>query len=109
MPTPNRRRPKPSGSQIAEASINVYRAVIKPGESVTESAKLGLREVAPGSASAWMIDLPDKMPCDKLILEVEGPRSGVRPVSVQAADEGKPRRDVLNQSRPEPRFVNGKT
>ncbi|HZZ80158.1 MAG TPA: hypothetical protein VFE62_16710 [Gemmataceae bacterium] len=77
-------------------SVIVRRSVATPGEFAIEPAMLGPLEQVRGDGgpgSAWMIDFPARMPCEKLTFDVDSPPSG-RPIRVQIADPMAPRQDI---------------
>jgi hypothetical protein len=77
-------------------NVIVRRSIVVPGEFVTEQVNLGMREQVRGDGgpgSAWMIDFPDKMPCEKLTFEVDGPPNE-RPFRLQSANPKEPRQDI---------------
>jgi hypothetical protein len=77
-------------------NVMVRRSIIEPGEFVTEDADLGPYEATRGDggpASAWTINLPDKMPCQKLTFAVAGTASE-RPFRLQIANPNEPRTDI---------------
>lgn len=78
-------------------SVTVRRRIEIPGESVTEPATLnsmGFTRGDGGPATAWMILLPDRMPCEKLTFDVFGAASE-RPMRLEIADEKQARRTVF--------------
>jgi hypothetical protein len=82
----------PDASLEADApaitSVVVSRAVQVPGEEVTLPASLGAREPVPadgGPGSAWVIDLGARVPCERLLFDVNDDEF-VRSFRVEAAD-----------------------
>jgi hypothetical protein len=76
--------------------VKVRRTITEPGEFATVDANLGNYETTRGDggpASAWMINLPDKMPCEKLTFEVGGPPSD-RPFNLQIANPNENRMPI---------------
>ena len=84
-------------------NVTVRRSIVVPGEFVTEPVKLGIQEQVRGDGgpgTAWMIEFPDKMPCEMLTFEVDS-LSSERPFRLQIANPNEPRQDVF---RPEWRW-----
>ena len=77
--------------------VTVRRSIVQTGEYAEQHAQLEERQATRGQggpASAWYIRLLNRMPVEKLVLEMHG-EPGQRPLEVQHADPGQPRYSLL--------------
>jgi hypothetical protein len=78
--------------------VSVRHTLAIPGKLVTERANFGGTQGVRGDGgpgTAWLIQLPDKMPCEMLTFELTAPPTE-RPFRLQVADPDQPSRDILS-------------
>lgn len=77
--------------------VKVRRTIESPGEYVTESANANgpeLRRRDGFPATAWLVNLPDRIPCEKLVFEINGEPSE-REMRLEVADEKQEPRPIF--------------